>query len=343
MLRAPSHGPSAVSAEHQLVAALLRLESHRQPLAGRTDIATLLPLVAEELRSFSGASGVAIVVREAVFAPPFELAVVAGASPGAAAATLPLQWRDQLLADVAVDPPPQPDVALTLLLRVATESLAELWAGEQLRAEAEAAARASIALDLHDAGKQVLPAIRLFAERAEHDLPHDPASAVEMLRSIREIAQQGLDDMAFWLGDLRGQQAGPHLSYATERLLSQIARAAPGLTITQAIDLPPQPLPWQVAACLLGVLRGALANVLLHAAARSVAVHVDSVDGGVRATVHDDGVGLELQQALAAPGIGLESIFERTRALGGRASLRPGPAGGTMLELWLPLVTEECP
>jgi signal transduction histidine kinase len=328
-----------MSEAERIVAALLRLEQHRQPLSARADLGALLPLVAEELRLAAGAAGVQIAVRADAFAPPLPLAAESGAPVGPAAAQLPLQWRDQVLADVSIDPPPPPQRALALLLRVAAESLAEVWAAERLRAETEAAARASIALDLHDAGKQVLPAIMLFAERAEHDLPHNPASAVEMLRTIREVAQQGLDDMAFWLGDLRGQGSPETLAHALDRLLGQIARAVPALTLSRTIEL--APMPWQVAACLMGMLRGALANVLLHADARSVLVQVAPADGGVRAVVADDGVGLDPQRAIAAPGIGLESIFERTRALGGRASLQPAADGGTRLELWLPLPPQE--
>jgi signal transduction histidine kinase len=328
-----------MSDANSIVASLLRLERHRQPLSTRADLEALLPLVAAELLSLTGTGGVRLAVRAEAFAPPFKLLAVVGAPIGPTAATLPLQWREQLLADVAIDPPPQPGYALALLLRVATESLAELWAGERMRDEAEAAARAAIALELHDAGKQVLPAIMLFAERAEHDLPQNPASAVEMLRAIREIAQQGLDDMGFWLGDLRGQVANQNLIHGFERLLNQMARAAPALAIQRKLNLPQ--LDWQVAACLLGMLRGALSNVVLHSAARNVRVEIAPDGDGVRAVVHDDGVGLDLQLALAAPGIGLESIFERTRALGGRVALGDGPEGGTLLEIWLPLAGKE--
>jgi signal transduction histidine kinase len=323
-----------ITPEAQL-AALARLEQRRPPLADRESLAALLEQLADELYTLTGASTVQISVQADAFSPPLHLCVERGEPASPLSATTPLQWRGAILAQLLIDPTPSPDRALGLFLRVAVETLAEVWSAERLLHETRVGVRAAIALDLHDAGKQVLPAIMLFAERAEHDIQRDPASAIEQLRTIREIAQQGLDDMAFWLGDLRGQPVDQHLAHTIERLLAQIVRAAPDLLIERRIELPA--MPWQVAACLLGLLRGALANVLLHAQARNVRVDLRPAEGGVQVTLCDDGVGLNLEQALAAPGIGLESILERTRALGGRATIGPSQAGGTCIDIWLPL------
>ncbi len=324
-----------------ILAALLHLEQLRHPHPGRTELVALLTQVADDLHSLTGARSVRLALCAAAFTPPFPLTVVVGDPPSTPPLPTHLQWGGVTLAHLDLAPGPAADGPTALLVRVATESLAAVWASEHTLAEAEARTRAQIALELHDAGKQVLPAIRLFAECAEHALASNPAATAHHLRSIREIAQQGLDDMAFWLGELHGQHARDDVSHALERLLRQTADAAPQLTLTCQSDLPA--LSWRVAACLLGMLRGALANVLLHANARTVQVGLQPTAGGVMAFVHDDGVGIDLHTALAAPGLGLESIFERTRHLGGHVTLQPGPHGGTWLEIWLPLTPTEVP
>ncbi len=322
-----------------MLAALIRLEHLRHPLTRRADLPAVLQQVAEEVLPLAGAASVRIALCAAAFTPPFVLAIAVGDAMVDTSEPLLLQWGGITLAEVRVAPPCQADSHTMLLLRVATESLAEVWASERMVAEVETVTRARIAFDLHDAGKQVLPAIRLFAERAERDVTRNPAAAAEMLRAIREIAQQGLDDMTFWLGDLHGHQAVVDFSQMLARLLDQTSRAAPHLTLDRQIAVPT--LPWQIAACLLGMLRGALANVVLHAKARTVQVSIQPTAGGVLAYVCDDGMGIDVQAAIAAPGIGLESMLERARALGGWTSIGSGPVGGTCLEIWLPLPDEE--
>ncbi len=320
-----------------IVALLARLEHARQPLTDRAGLHALLQQVVEGLAELSGA-GAAIMVTPEVFEPPLMLRVTVGEDLAVARAH-PLVYGGVVVATAHLRHPESLPLAETLLLRVATEALAELRAAEQSVRDAEARTRRHLAAELHDHVKQVLPAIRLLAERAERDLARDPASAALLLREVREAAQQGLDDLAFLLGGLRGQRAGQDLHSALERLLAQVSRVSPQLVV--AAELVAPPLGWECAACLLGIARGALVNVLQHAGAGTVHVRLAPVDGDVLLEISDDGVGAHLEAALAAPGIGLESVLERVEGRGGRAQISTAPGQGTTIRVWLPAKRED--
>lgn len=320
-----------------IVALLARLEHARQPLTDRVGLQTLLQQVVQGLAELSCA-GAAIAVTPEVFEPPLILRVAVGEDLATAHAH-PLIYGGVVVATAHLPYPDRLPLGEALLLRIATEALAELRAAEASVRAAEERTRRHLAAELHDHVKQVLPAIRLLAERAERDLARDPASAALLLREVREAAQQGLDDLAFLLGGLRGQRAGQDLHSALERLLAQVSRVSPQLVV--AADLVAPPLGWECAACLLGIARGALVNVLQHAGAGKVHVRLTPVEGNVLLEISDDGVGAHLEAALAAPGIGLESVLERVEGRGGRAQISTAPGQGTTIRVWLPAERED--
>jgi signal transduction histidine kinase len=76
----------------------------------------------------------------------------------------------------------------------------------------------------------------------------------------------------------------------------------------------------------------AATNAVRHAAADNVAVRLCWEDGLV-AEVEDDGHGIADG---ARRGVGLRAMADRADELGGSATVRSGPAGGTVVRLWLP-------
>jgi signal transduction histidine kinase len=90
----------------------------------------------------------------------------------------------------------------------------------------------------------------------------------------------------------------------------------------------------EVGAELLAVLREALSNVARHAAAGSASIRLGVSDGILSLTVTDDGVGLDPTRP---QGNGLDNVRARAGNLGGTADIRPGEAGGTVVEWRVPI------
>ena len=61
------------------------------------------------------------------------------------------------------------------------------------------------------------------------------------------------------------------------------------------------------------------------------------VDDQIHLIVSDQGVGFDPREVKMKEGLGLRSMEERARLLGGRFSIRSAAGRGTAIEAWLPL------
>ena len=88
---------------------------------------------------------------------------------------------------------------------------------------------------------------------------------------------------------------------------------------------------------VLRIAQEALQNALRHAEASHVDVRLEAVDGRLRVAVADDGVGFDPDEpGLRSRRLGLTSMEERARALGGTLSIASRPGKGTTVTLEVP-------
>jgi two-component system NarL family sensor kinase len=90
---------------------------------------------------------------------------------------------------------------------------------------------------------------------------------------------------------------------------------------------------------VLASARELLANAARHSRAEHVEVTVRADDGWIHLTVADDGRGFlveQLEQALAAGHIGLPSVTERVRAVGGRVEIDAAEGRGATIRARIP-------
>jgi len=87
-------------------------------------------------------------------------------------------------------------------------------------------------------------------------------------------------------------------------------------------------------------IQEALANIREHAGATNVSVRVRARRSAIELQVVDDGIGFEVERALARAAqrgrLGLVGIGERVRMVGGTFELESAPGGPTTLKLTLP-------
>ena len=99
----------------------------------------------------------------------------------------------------------------------------------------------------------------------------------------------------------------------------------------------PERIPNNVSLCLYRVAQEGLRNIRKHAQARRVRVALRSGNGEIVLTIEDDGRGFVRQEVRGQGGLGLISIEERVRLVGGRLTITPRPGGGTRVELRAPV------
>jgi signal transduction histidine kinase len=86
-----------------------------------------------------------------------------------------------------------------------------------------------------------------------------------------------------------------------------------------------------VEEALYRVALETLNNVLKHARASSVKLHLLFEEGAVRINIRDDGAGFDLGSASRYGGYGLAIMKERVQHIGGELSIETAPGAGTSL------------
>jgi signal transduction histidine kinase len=202
--------------------------------------------------------------------------------------------------------------------------------GEQAAVTEE---RQRVARELHDSVTQSLYSVTLYAEAAAMALvagKQDVAS--DHLRHLRDTAQEAMREMRMLIFELHPpilEKVG--LAAALRNRLSAVEARA-GLETNLRVDGEGR-LPLWVEEDLYWIAQEALNNVVKHARARSVTVHLMLSQENACLQVQDDGVGFDPATTDTQGGIGLRSMRERAAKVGGRTRVRSSPGQGTLVEV----------
>jgi len=196
--------------------------------------------------------------------------------------------------------------------------------------------RRRIARDLHDrVGQSVAVAsqhLELYAAYAERD----PVLAAQRIRVAQEALRGAIDSIRHLTSNLRVSQAVGGLGPALDSYVD--ALPVEGVNFCVKVNGDEQAAPTHVRDEILLVVQEALRNAVAHARPRTVLARVDIKPGELRATVEDDGAGLDLDRVRRDdPGGGLDCMRERAALLGGSVTISRNRPSGTRVELRVPL------
>lgn len=91
------------------------------------------------------------------------------------------------------------------------------------------------------------------------------------------------------------------------------------------------------ATCLYRISQEAMRNAVIHGSASTVRVELDlTADRAVRLRVTDDGVGFMVAEARDRPSLGIVSMKERVRLIGGTLTISSEPGKGTQIIALVP-------
>ncbi len=92
----------------------------------------------------------------------------------------------------------------------------------------------------------------------------------------------------------------------------------------------------EAALCLYRITQEALQNIVKHSGAEEARVELWEDEDEIILRVSDTGSGFEPSSLQASVGLGLVSMRERLRLVGGQLSIESSPGSGTGLEVHLP-------
>lgn len=196
-----------------------------------------------------------------------------------------------------------------------------------------AAERERLARDIHDTLAQGFTSIVASAQAVEAVLDTNPKEAKRRVALICETARENLAEARVMVAGLSPPALGDNsLANAIARQAQRLA-AQTGIAVTVAADPDLPALGMATDVVLLRGTQEALANVGKHANASAVRIELGAIDGYVRLTVADNGVGL------AGPyseGFGLRGMRARAEQVGGHMSVSMTPGSGLTVQIEVP-------
>ncbi|MCB0126390.1 MAG: GAF domain-containing sensor histidine kinase [Caldilineaceae bacterium] len=222
---------------------------------------------------------------------------------------------------------------LSLFADQAALAIANARLHEQAKQLAVAKERQWLARELHDSVTQVLYSVILYADATRLALAADKkAEATDNLRELRTLARQAMADLRLLLFRLHPPELEEEgLVVALQARLEAIEARA-GLQIDLRVEGENR-LPIMIEDDLYKIAQEALNNVVKHAKAEVVSVHLRFTDDACWMTIQDDGVGFDPATAQRDGGLGLRNIAERVEQIAGELQLESVPRQGTKLQV----------
>jgi len=224
---------------------------------------------------------------------------------------------------------------IELLAAHAAIAIANARLYERARELSIVAERNRLALELHDAVSQKLFGMMLEADAAATLLERDPAAARGRVTKLQALGQEALDELRSLVFELRPPDLERDGLCGALRKHVELLRRLQQREIELDVDDEVGGDTGRDAE-VLRIAQEALQNALRHAGADHVAVRLHGADGSLVLEVEDDGAGFDPQAPdLRSRRLGLTSMEERARRLGGRLAVRSAPGAGTTVRLEL--------
>jgi len=192
--------------------------------------------------------------------------------------------------------------------------------------------RHRIARELHDGLEQALALAKVtldgLIEESGESLKPDLTDLSTQISGISNTAHE----ISHGLYPTQLEYLG--LAKSIKRLCDEL-RKGQNISIDLAIDNLPERLQPSISLSLYRVAQETVHNIVTHSQAKKVQVELGANDKRITLRIIDDGVGFD--PSLEAGGLGLESMRQRVRAVGGFIDISSCQNSGTRIEVRVPL------
>jgi signal transduction histidine kinase len=223
--------------------------------------------------------------------------------------------------------------------RLHASELREAGRRETLRrvVDAQEHERRRIARELHDDISQRLALLTVGIDQLTYGQPGPHAELFEKLNNLSRESKE----IATHVHALSYDLHSPRLEFLD---LATIARgycrettAKQDIEIEFSVHGVLPATSYDISLCLFRILQEALHNAVKHSGVRQFVVQLSAMPGEIALRVSDAGVGFDLEDKRRSRGLGLVSMRERIRMVGGVISIESKPGGGTTVFARVPL------
>ena len=202
--------------------------------------------------------------------------------------------------------------------------------------------RARIASDLHDGLGHEFIMINNLSANALHHL-EDPARLRSCLHQVATMTEEAIQNIREISHNLR--PSGLDRAGLTETLWGMLhdVRESTAIHVDAQIDMIDGCIGSEEAITIYRIVQEATSNVIKHARATTLRVHVRHAINTIDIAIEDDGCGFVIPDSESMEsnhnGIGLSGMRERVRLLSGSLNVISNPGTGTRIAISIPLHT----
>jgi len=218
--------------------------------------------------------------------------------------------------------------------REAEEALLEV-SGRLIAAQEEE--RARIARELHDDLSQRMAMLEIGLDQLKQKLSTLSPSLKKQLEDINQIAIEVSSYIHHLSHRLHPSKLNNLGLVATLHGLCKELSEQHNLKVHFTYHNIPRMIPNDVSLCLYRISQEALWNIVKHSSAREGKLELSGYPEEIDLCISDAGTGFDTEIAKEKTGLGLISMRERLRAVGGRLSVESEPSRGTQICARVPL------
>lgn len=216
--------------------------------------------------------------------------------------------------------------------------LSERRALEWRLAESQAEERRHMARELHDEVGGHMTGIALLAQALHAALEGAQSPATARTRDLVKSIDEAHRRLRAIIHGVMPVDAIPEGLMAALRKLTRQCEAVSGVACHFECDPAVHVDDPGTALHLYRIAQEALNNAVRHASASAITMSLQREGEHIGIAVHDDGHGL-VETVAGHHGIGIASMLQRARLLGGDCTVRTRDGGGTSVRCWVPAMS----
>jgi len=250
---------------------------------------------------------------------------------------------NQSIAEISKDKPSPEPIPENAIVQNAVErshavETLQLLTGKLMQAQEDE--RRRIGRELHDGLNQQLAMFAVELGLLARMVPAEASELAQAILNLRHRAEglsEDLRDITHQLHPAVLEHLG--LVYALRSLCDEFTRNK-SIYIVYEVEQEIDRIPPDIAICLYRITQEALRNIARHSGAPEAQVTIGKSPKQVQLSIVDQGIGFD-PATVRTSGLGLVSMGERVRIVGGDIQIQSSPKEGTAIRIRVPITWEE--